>query len=155
MGKTCALSATADRPFDRSHLPIEERPRLRSLTQRIDTFGVALYFLGDRIEAGEMHGDERHLLEHRARAALGNLAVVVRGRYLPVTRVTIFTDRIQAAHEFSGVFRIAELLERMSERRDARFFILLAGRSRIALYRINHLSSDRTALEVDPLQAET
>jgi hypothetical protein len=62
--------------------------------------------------------------------------------------VAFFTDRIQAAHEFGGVFRIAELLERMGQRRDARFFILLAGRRRIALDRVNHLSGDRRSLEV-------
>jgi len=50
------------------------------------------------------------------------------GRYLPVTRVALFTDRIQAAHEFGGVFRIAELLERMGQRRDPSFFILLVIR---------------------------
>ena len=48
-------------------------------------------------------------------------------------------------HEFDDVFRIAELLERMGERRDASFFILLAGRSRIALDRVNHLSGGTTS----------
>jgi hypothetical protein len=61
----------------------------------------------------------------------------------------------QAAHEFGGVFRIAEFLERMGERCDPSFFILLAGRSRIAFDRLNHLSGDRAALEVDSRQAET
>jgi hypothetical protein len=65
------------------------------------------------------------------------------------------TDRIEAAHELGGVFRTAELLERMGERSDARFFILLAGRNRIALDRINHLPGDRAALEVNSRQAET
>ena len=90
-----------------------------------------------------------------ARAALGDFSVVVRGRDLPVTRVALFTDRIEAAHELGGVFRIAELLERIGQRRDARFFILLAGRSRIAFDRVNHFSGDRATLEVEPRQAET
>jgi hypothetical protein len=155
MGKTCALSATEDHPIDCGHLVIEERPRLRSLKQSIYHFRVALHFLGVWVETGEMHGDERYLLEYRARAALGDLPVIVRGRDLPITRVALFTDCIQAAHEFGGVFRIAELLERMGERRDPSFFILLAGRSRIAFDRINHLSGDRESLEVEPRQAET
>src|SRR5262249_29168927 len=125
------------------------------LTLRVDHFGVALHFFRDRIETSEMHGDERHLLEYGTHAALGDFAVVIRGRDLPVTRIALLTDRIEAAHEFGGVFRIAELLERMGERRDARFFILLAGRSRIALDRINHLPSDRASLEVNSRQAET
>jgi hypothetical protein len=52
-------------------------------------------------------------------AALGDLAVIVRGRDLPV-------------------------------RCDPSFFILPAGRSRIAYDRINHLSCDRAALKVEP-----
>jgi hypothetical protein len=155
MGKTCALSATADHPIDCGHLYLEERPRLRFLTQRIDYFRIALHLFHDRIEAGETHGDERHLLEHRARAALGDLAVIVKGRDMPVTRVALFTDRVQAAHEFGGVFPIAEFLERVSEYRDAGFFILLAGLSRIAVNGINHLPGDCATLEVKPRQAET
>jgi hypothetical protein len=73
---------------------------------------------------------------------------------LPVTRVALFTDRIEAAHELGSVFRIAQFLEGMGECRDARLFILLAGRSRVAFDRVNHLSGDRAALEVEPRQAE-
>jgi hypothetical protein len=43
----------------------------------------------------------------------------------------------------------------MGERRDPSFFILLAGRNRIALDYVNHLSGDRASLEVEPRQAET
>jgi hypothetical protein len=154
MGKTCALSATEDHPIDCGHLVIEERPWLRFLTLRIDCFGVALHFLGVWVETGEMHGDERYLPEHRARAALGDLPVMVRGRDLPITRVALFTDCVQAAHEFGGVFLIAEFLKRVGERRDTRFFILLAGRSRIAFDRVNHLSGGRAPLEIDPRQAQ-
>src|SRR5215831_3394084 len=100
-----------------------------------------------------MHGDERHLLEHSARAALGDLAVVVRGHYLPVTRVAPLTDRIEATHEFGGVFRIVEFLDPMGERRDPRFFVLLAGWSQITIDRINHYSGDCASLEIDPRQA--
>src|SRR5262245_32015458 len=100
--------------------------------RRVDYFRVALHFFRDGIETSEMHGDERHLLEYGTRAALGDFAVIIRSRDLPVTSVALLTDRIEAAHEFGGAFRIAELLERMGERRDARFFILLAGRNRIA-----------------------
>jgi hypothetical protein len=107
MGKTCALSATEDHPIDCGHLVIEERPRLRFLTQRVDHFRVALHLFRNRIEAGQLHSDERHLLEHRARAAFGDLPVIVRGRDLPITRVALFTDWLQAAHEFGGVFPIA------------------------------------------------
>src|SRR5262245_2796924 len=148
MDKTRALPATSDHPLDRGHLNIEKRSRPWFPTKRIEYFGVALHFVRDRIETGETHRDERHFLEYNRRAALGDFAVVVRGRHLSVTRVALFTDRIQAAHEFGGVFRIAEFLERMCERRDARFFILLADRNRIALDRINHLPGDRAALEV-------
>jgi hypothetical protein len=41
----------------------------------------------------------------------------------------------------------------MGERRDASFFILMAGRSRIAFDRINHVSGDLAPLEVNPLRA--
>src|SRR5215510_8983375 len=102
-----------------------------------------------------MHGDERHLLEYGTRAALGDFAVIIRSRDLPVTGVAPLTYRIEAPHEFGGVFRIAQFLERMGQRRDARFFILLAGRNRIAFDRVNHLSGDRAALEVNSRQAET
>jgi len=101
-----------------------------------------------------MHGDERHLLEHRSRAALGDLPVVVRGHNLPVTRVAPFTDRIEAAHELGGFLRIVEFLDRMGERRNPRFFVLLAGWSQITLDRINHFSGDCASLEIDPRQAE-
>src|SRR5262249_15547385 len=115
--------------IDCGHLQIEERPWLRFLTLRIDRFGVALHFFRDRIETSETHGDERHLLEDGTRAALSDFAVIIRSRDLPVTRVAPLTDRIEAAHEFGGVFRIALFLERMGERRDASFFILLASGS--------------------------
>src|SRR5262245_3322299 len=131
MDKARAFPATADHPIDCGYLQIEERPWLRFLMLRIDRFGVALHFFRDRTDTGEMHGDERHFLEHDSKAALGDFAVIIRSRDLPVTRVAPLTDRIEAAHEFGGVFRIAQFLERMVERRDARFFILLAGRSRM------------------------
>ena len=102
-----------------------------------------------------MHGDERHLLEHRARAALGDLAVVVIGRDLPVTRVASLADLVQAAYELGGVFRIAEFLDCMGERGDPGFLVLLAGWSQITFDRINRLSGDRASLEVDPRQTET
>jgi hypothetical protein len=57
-------------------------------------------------------------------------------------QVAPFTDRIEAAHEFSGVFWIDQFLERMGQRRDARFFILLADRNRIAIDRINYILGD-------------
>jgi len=101
-----------------------------------------------------MHGDERHFLEHDAKAALRDFAIVIRCRDLPVTRIAPLTDRIEAAHELGGVFRIAEFLDRMGERRDPCFFVLLAGWSQITIDRINHLSGDRAALEVEPRQAE-
>src|SRR5262249_29358666 len=130
--QSCVLPATSDHPLDRGHLPVKQRSWPR-FAQRINHIGYALRFLYNWIEAGEMHGDERHLFENGAHAALGDLAVVVRGHALPVTRVAPFTYRIRAAHELGGVFRGAEFLERVGERRDAGFFILLAYRSRIAL----------------------
>jgi hypothetical protein len=45
--QACALPATTDHPLDLGHLPIEERPWLRSLTQRIDYFGIALDFFSN------------------------------------------------------------------------------------------------------------
>jgi len=42
----------------------------------------------------------------------------------------------------------------MGERRDPRFFVLLAGWSQITLDRINHFSGGRASLEIDPRQAE-
>src|SRR5262245_33736574 len=84
MEQTCALSASSNHPLDRSHLPIEERPWLRFPADRIHNFRIALDFFNNRIKAGEIHGDERHFLEHRSWAALGEITVVVRGRDLPV-----------------------------------------------------------------------
>ncbi|MBO0862389.1 MAG: hypothetical protein J2P21_28600 [Chloracidobacterium sp.] len=87
MDKACALPATSDHPIDFGNLLIEERSRPRFPTQRVSYFGVALHLFSDRIKAGEMHGDERHFLERESKAALGDLAVIVRCRYLPVTRI--------------------------------------------------------------------
>src|SRR6266545_5263578 len=101
-----------------------------------------------------MHGDERHFLEYDSKAALRDFAIVIRCSDLPVTRIAPLTDRIEATHELGCVFRIAEFLDRMGERSDTRFLVLLAGRSQITLDRINHLSGDRASLEVDPRQAE-
>src|SRR5262245_18393826 len=119
MDKARDLPATADHPLDCGHLTIEERSRLRYLTQRVDYFRVGLHFFCDRIETGEMHGDERHLLDHRARAALGELTVVVRGHDLPVARVALVAYRIEAAHEFGGIYGVAELVD-LSRRSCAR-----------------------------------
>src|SRR5262245_44816475 len=100
MDNARALPATSDHPIDLGNLQIEERSQPRFPTQRIDDFGIALHLLRDRIEAGKMHSNERHLLKHNAKAALCDFAVIVRGRDLPVTRITALTNRIEAAHEF-------------------------------------------------------
>src|SRR6266508_2148806 len=155
MDKARAFPAAVDHPIDCGHLQIEEGSRLRFPTKRVHYFRAALHFFHNRIEAGEMHGDERHLLEHGSHAALDDLPVIVRGCDLPVTRVTSFTDRIEAAHEFGGVYRIAQLLERMGQRRDARFLLLLAGRSPTAPTGVNHPSLVRSPPELGPRQAKT
>src|SRR5215470_19469597 len=95
MDKACALSATSDHPIDLGNLQIKDRPWPRFPTQRVSYFGVAPYLFSDRIEAGEMHGDERHFLERDSKAALRDFAVVIRGRDLPVTRIAPLTDRIE------------------------------------------------------------
>src|SRR5262245_27624061 len=63
--------------------------------------------------------------------------------------VTLFTDHIKAAHKLGGILRFAELLERIGERRDTRFLILLAGGRPIAFDGVNHLARDLVALEIE------
>src|SRR5262245_12066987 len=102
------LAAGANHPLDRPDLVVEDRmPRMRAASDIVSSFGTIFRPLLDRIEAGQLHGDERHLFERYTRAAFSDFAVIVRGHDLPVARVTLFTDRVEAAHELGGVFRIA------------------------------------------------
>jgi hypothetical protein len=102
-----------------------------------------------------LHCEKGHLLQHVPHTALCDFLVVVGSCDLPVARISLFTDRVETSHELGYVFRVAELLESIGQRSDARFLILLAGRSRIAIDRVNHLSGDRASLEVNSRQAET
>jgi hypothetical protein len=72
-----------------------------------------------------VHSDERHLFKDNAKAALGDLAVIVGSHNLAIACVSFLTDLIQASHELCGVFRIAEFLKNVSKRRNASFFLLL------------------------------
>src|SRR5262249_12923307 len=97
-----------------------------------------------------MHRQQRHIFENDAGAALGNYAVVMGSRGLTIARVAALTDDVQATNEFRRVNLISEFLQRIRERTDARFFILLRGRRGVAFNLEDHLSRDVEMLEIEP-----
>src|SRR5262249_23954016 len=102
------------------------------------------------INLSEMHRHQRHLFENDASAALGDFTVVMGSRGLTIARVAAFADDVETANELRSINLIAEILQRIRERTDARFFILLRGRSGVAFDLEDHLARDVEMLEVEP-----